>query len=385
MADFIVNESRFMLDDDESYETRFLPEGLMLPDGIEIGEKTDDGTVWQHYFSADGKYSLLVAVPEVAEKWLESGLLKPETLEQIEIEGRRCYLLISPAALQLLPLSQIHCGKSLRLTRELLSAFFFTRSLDHESCLRDAVYSQLFGVLLPCYRLIPKVDDKVLFENALRAPNEPEKLGDPAEFTGRGISEYAAAKIMKEKGLELPEFRPWLENGDPIADFAEAKGRAPVVTGALSLREHYQIYNTSAQEYLLLLDQPWAEALMHLQLLSRIQLRNMPLGGKVVYALTFSIRRALENLDERIFGLDSENAMELARALRRTRKLAPTAELDNALYSQELGLLLPEIVKSHYEINDVELMRKVLAEGPYATAPLLDEIAADVIMVATAH
>ena len=55
MSDFIVDESRFILEDDQ-YDSSFVPAGFTLPDGIVFGEKTDDARLWQRYSSADRRF-----------------------------------------------------------------------------------------------------------------------------------------------------------------------------------------------------------------------------------------------------------------------------------------------------------------------------------------
>ena len=75
MASFNVNESLFVLDLDDTAPS-ILPVGEMLPDGITIEVDRDRGENYAFYVSADGKYDILAARPELAERWIQEGYLE---------------------------------------------------------------------------------------------------------------------------------------------------------------------------------------------------------------------------------------------------------------------------------------------------------------------
>ena len=377
MSDFIVDESRFILEDDQ-YDSSFVPAGFTLPDGIVFGEKTDDARLWQRYSSADRRFDLMVVLPELAEKWTEVKLLPQEALLPLNVNGNDYYLLISPSNLRIKRASQVRFKGSTRYALQYLAATMHTRIIDTQSSLRDAIYSELYGVMLPCYGLLPPVADRALFLNALRGKNDPEDLSAPSEETG-GLSYDFAVSELKQRGYMVPESGPLLFSGE-TADFPGRPGL--LITGALCVREQYQIYDTASPNYLLVLDKLWAEALMSSPLLNSMTLDHIVLGGRQMYTLTLSKRFALEPLNDRHYGHDRHSIIELAQAIRKTCATFPKADLGKALYVQELGSLLPLSFSSSDEKKGRETILEILAHGPYAQGPLLDELAEDALFIA---
>lgn len=122
------------------------------------------------------------------------------------------------------------------------------------------------------------------------------------------------------------------------------------------------------------MDSLWAEALMSSSLINQIVLNSIPLFGKKYYFLSFKKKFALENMDDRHYAINKHDAFELALAIKRTRKVLNNCNLNNALYVQSLGILLPEIFTKSEDTNDVVLLGSCLREGPFATSPFLDDI-----------
>jgi hypothetical protein len=376
MSDFIVDESRFFLDDDQ-YDSSFIPAGFTLPDGIVFGEKTDDAQSWQRYSSADRRFDLLVVLPELAEKWAEQKLLPQEALLPISVNGKDYYVLISPSQLRLKRASQIRFKGSRRYALQFLSALMHTRQIDTDTSLRDAIYVELYGVMLPCYGLVPPVSDRALFRNALRGRNDPEDLSSPGDENGGVSFEYARTEL-EGRGFAKTSEKPFFVSGE-TADFPGR--RSLLVTGPLCLAPQYQIFDTASSKYLLVLEKLWAEALMSTPLLSSMSLDPMVLDGRQVYVLTLSKRFALEPLNDRHYGNDRHSFIELAQAVRRTRAAAPQSRLGDALYVQEIGALLPVSFKDGGK-SGRETMAEVLSEGPFAQGPLLDDMSRDAELIA---
>lgn len=53
MADFIVDESKFLLNDEEEHS--LFENGFTLSCGITVGDKEDESDCWELYLSEDGK------------------------------------------------------------------------------------------------------------------------------------------------------------------------------------------------------------------------------------------------------------------------------------------------------------------------------------------
>ena len=382
MSDFIVNESKFIIDDD-LYESSFVPEGFTLPDGIIFGEKIDDAPLWQLYISEDERYNILVAKEELVEKWVDGHLLPQSMLMPLELPDGTCYMLISPASHRLCRVTQIRFDGSLRYAMSFFSALQHTRSKDADNSLRDGIFCELLSVILPCYSLVPPVADRALFKNALRGKNEDESLLTAEQMGGNGGLAYAAMiRDLKDKGYELPEVQPLLESGEPIDDFFNGNSiHGQIVTGPLVLKRQYQIFDTSSSFYVLLIDKLWGDALLHTTLLSRITLNTVPLCGRATYVLTLPKREALESLDNTHYGYDKYSMMDLAQAIRRTRASVPACDLSCGLYSSKLGIVLP-LVFNATEHDDGKVMWNIIQKGPFSSAPLMQDIAYDVLSVA---
>lgn len=380
MADFIVNESAFIIDDD-LYESSFVPAGFMLPDGIIFGEKLDEAPSWELYASEDMRFDLLVIKPELAEKWAEQRLLPQHALLPLEINQDEFYLLISPASLTLKRVTQVRFDGSCRYALSFFSAVQHTRSIDAESSLRDALFCELYSVMLPCYTLVPPVADRALFRNALRGRNDAESLLTPEEMGGGGLAYFTMKQELKAKGIEIPDEQPLLEPGEPIDDFFAVKGQHQIVTGPLVIRKQYQIFDTSSEHYLILIDRLWGDALLHTTLLSQISLNTIPVYGRSMYVMTLPKRTAVEALDDRHFGYDKYSMMDLAQAIRRTRAAVKNADLTHGLYLAKLGIVLPVEFNAESH-DDGKLMWQVIQEGPFSNAPLLEDIAYDILSVA---
>lgn len=100
----------------------------------------------------------------------------------------------------------------------------------------------------------------------------------------------------------------------------------------------------------------------------------MMLSGKRFWLKVFSRRKAVENVEHRHAGVNQASIFEFALALKRLRNSIPEAGLHNALYLQELGLILPVEFEGGSYVDDVKLMREVVTQGPFAQGPFLDEV-----------
>ncbi len=132
-------------------------------------------------------------------------------------------------------------------------------SHDLDSNLRDGIYYEFHSVILPTYSLVGKVSDRALFNNALRSPTDVENLTAP-DGLNASLSFVYVKNILNKKKLanELPS--PLLESGEVADDFLMLGKKNSLVIGPLVLREHYQVFDTTSDSYILLMDSLWAEA-----------------------------------------------------------------------------------------------------------------------------
>lgn len=382
MSDFIVNESNFIIEDD-LYDSSFVPEGFTLPDGIIFGEKIDDAPSWQLFTSEDQRFELLVVKEELAQKWVDAHLIPQSILMPMELKDGVYYLLINPASHKLCRVTSIRFAGSLRYAYSFYSALQHTRALDPDNSLRDGIFFELYSVILPCYSLVPPVADRALFINALRGKNDEESLLTPEQMGNNGGLAYSSfIHELKKRGYAVSNEQPLLESGEPIDDFFSGRSvKGQMITGPLVVRRQFQIFDTSSSFYVLLIDKLWGDALLHTSLLSRITLNTVPLCGRATYVLTLPKRQALEALDDTHYGYDKYSMMDLAQAIRRTRAFVKNCDMAEGLYCGKLGLVLP-LKFNEEKHDDGKLMWNIIQKGPFSSAPLMQDIAYDILSVA---
>ncbi|MGN0901980.1 MAG: hypothetical protein ACI4M9_01725 [Succinivibrio sp.] len=376
MSGFIVDESKFMLEDEES--DAYFNEPYRLPDGIVIDALEDETDKWQLYLSEDGAYEILCVRSDLKDRWISSGLLQESDFQKIVHADKELYLLFSPSSIPLARLTSVRVKNSCRYALSLYSAFVHTRQLDVDSNLRDGIYFGLNSVILPCYSLVGAVSDRALFENALRSRNDPENLSAPNGINDSLNFTYVK-RLLKKKGIELPDNEILFEAGESVDDFTFGKEVNALITSPVIIRDHYQLFDTTSRSYLLIMDSLWAEALLSTTLISLITLNSVAISGRRYYVLTLRKDLSTENLNDRFYGVNDMSATRIARAIRRTRAILPECQLKQGLYIESMGIVLPEHFSKGNSQEDSEIMRECLANGPFATAPLLDEISLELI------
>lgn len=139
----------------------WLPAGYKLPDGAKSRVTLFEGTGWQ-IVETQGNGRALVVRDELADRWIESGLISEGVLFPFEFGDQR--------------LRSISCGPSQMLclvsdsrspdTKSEALAFALalkaTRGVDRESPLQDALYIEKISRLLPTYSISPRTDDDVI-------------------------------------------------------------------------------------------------------------------------------------------------------------------------------------------------------------------------------
>lgn len=380
MPGFIVDESRFMLNDDET--EHYLAEGYALPFGIRVGEIEDESDCFELYVSEDGSYYILAVEDSLAGRWIESGLLSKDDFMKLEVKGISVNLLFSKTTSKISRLTSLRNDSSCRFAMALYAAFVKTRARDLDSNLRDGIYIERLSVILPTYSLVGKVSDRALFENAIRDRLAPEKLTTPDGLNDT-LSYYYVRKVLKEKGFDLSGKTPLYEVGTLESGFTFGFEKDVLFTAPLILKDHYQVYDTDTDSFVLFMDTLWAEALLSTSIISQISLNTVAIDGKKYYTLALKKDFALEALDDRLYGHNKDSAMALAQAIRRTRALLPDCVLSGGLYAESLGIVLPEIFNAGEKENDRQLIASVLTYGPFAMAPFMDDVNVDIISVAT--
>lgn len=379
MSKFSFDETLFVIDLDDTSEAH-LPQGEILADGITVGEERDRGEHFTFYASEDGRFDILAVEPHLAQRWLEDSLLPPRALLPHYDQEQKldCYIILSPSSLVFLRLNDARVYGSSYYAHLIASAIYYTRANDPERNLRDGIFCELYGVILPCYGLTPKVADLAIFNNTLRGQYDSEDLRSPQDFGNYagGLNRMSFKAALAERQMPVPSVDPCLDIGEQIDDMVVLPPcyKDVSVTGPLELNEHYQIFSTDTDLVVLALSPEWSEQLFERKLVLQMSFKPMLLGGKRFYLRAFSRRRAVENLNNRHHGIDQDEVFRMALAINRMRKSVPEASLRNALYIQELELVLPVDFTGGSYADDVQMLREVVTQGPFAQGPFLDDV-----------
>jgi cell division protease FtsH len=139
----------------------WLPIGFKLPDGAKTRVALFEGANWQ-ILETQGAGRSLVALDELAKRWVDSGIADDGQFEAFNY-GDRLLRSISCGASQVLcPVTE---GKSPDSMAEALSfamAFKATRIFDGESPLQDALYVEKISRLLPTYSISSRTEDDIV-------------------------------------------------------------------------------------------------------------------------------------------------------------------------------------------------------------------------------
>lgn len=379
MVDFIVDESKFLLDDEQ--EELLFDSEYTLPCGITISQLEDSSDKWELYISSDGKNYILAVFQKLADKWITSGLLKESDFQIIKIKGKDIFLLFSSTSHRLCRLTNIKAVRSKRFALSLFCAFMNTRAHDLESNLRDGIYFERKSLILPTYSLVGRVSDKALYENALRSQNEPEKLNAPDGLNDLLSYSFIKKELIK-RDLPLCNEELILQSGEPAEDFLCKKDPAALITGPLIISEHYQLFDTNSDSYILLIDSLWGEALISVNLLNMIALSSIVISGRKYFVITVNKKGAVEEMDDRQFMILTSDAFDLAHSIKTTRSIVPQANLANGLYIKELGVILPKSFSSASYEQDTNIIQTCLNEGPFACGAFLDSVNDGIRLVA---
>ncbi|MGN1280416.1 MAG: hypothetical protein ACI4UM_00720 [Succinivibrio sp.] len=378
MVDYIVDESKFLLEDEQ--EEHLFDSEFTLPCGITVSQLEDCSDKWELYLSDDGKHCILAVFKDLYDKWIASGLLKASDFQVVNVKGKDVYLLFSRSSHRLCRLTNVRIGRSTRYALSLFSAFMNTRSHDLESNLRDGIYFERKSIILPTYSLVGKVSDRALYDNALRAPNEPEKLTVP-DGLNDSLSYPYIRRLLNQKNFAVISEEPLLQIGEMAEDFLCKKDPFSLITGPLIIREHYQLFDTNSDSYILLIDSLWGEALIAANLLNQISLSTIVISGKKHFFFAVSKKDAIENMNDRQFMILKEDAFDIAHSIKTTRSIVPKADLSDGLYIKSLGLILPLAFNTENYGQDAGIIQDCLSRGPFACGPFLDSVNEELILI----
>lgn len=378
MSSFSINESLFVIDlDDDS--PSILPVGEILPDGIKIGVDRDRGENFAFYVSEDGRYDILAARPQLAERWVQEGYLEKRMLQihcnaQDEID---CYLLISPSSHLLGRMTDVRAYGSRYFAHVVACAMWHTRNKDPLINMRDGILCELYGVVLPTYTMTPRVADIALLNNILRGQYDSEDLRNNDDFKQAGqfggLSVMGFNQALRAHNMAPDTIEPYFQVGEYVDDFVQMASHA-IITGPLDLREEFQLFATSTDVVLLAMSQSWANELIERNLVLQMDMKSVQIGREMIKVLALPRRYALESLNNRHYGINQDDVFSLALAMKRARRALPEAQMQNALYVQALGLVLPTEFSGGDKEQDAAVLSEVVSVGPFAQSAFLDDV-----------
>jgi adenylate kinase family enzyme len=139
----------------------WLPKGYELADESKIRSLLFSGVDWQ-IFDTNGPDNILLARPELAQKWCDIGLFDESLLEEITFGATSLRRLSSPKKYALTP---VESGKSPSSKVDAIAfsyALKESRKLLAEVSFHDAIYVEQYSRLLPTWTLTPHVEDEVV-------------------------------------------------------------------------------------------------------------------------------------------------------------------------------------------------------------------------------
>ena len=139
----------------------WLPKGFELADGSKIRSRLYFGDEWQ-IFETNGSNNILLAQPELADKWDAYGFLEKSLLADV-LFGSKLYRSLScPIKYKL---ESVAYGKSPENKIDAL-AFSFSlkesRKLSKDISFHDAIYVEQYSKLLPTCTMDPHVEDEMV-------------------------------------------------------------------------------------------------------------------------------------------------------------------------------------------------------------------------------
>ena len=191
----------------------WLPNGYALADGAKTRSLLFSGDDWQ-VFDTNGSDNILLARPELAQKWNDSGCFDESLLGEIIFGAGSFRSLSSHKKYALAP---VEGGKSPDNKTDAIAfclALKESRKLSIDASFHDAIYVEQYSRLLPTWTLTPYVEDEVV-------------LG--TWITGGVV-------ISTESFRRLTNLTGWMPPGDLAEIIRKAGFHVPADAGLLNKR-----------------------------------------------------------------------------------------------------------------------------------------------------
>jgi len=182
----------------------WLPKGYELADGSKIRSLLFSGDDWQ-IFDTTAMDNILLARPELAQKWNDAGFLSESLLCEITFGTASFRTLSSHKKYSLVP---VESGKSPDSKVDAIAfalALKESRKLSEDASFHDAIYIEQYSRLLPTWTLTPLVEDEVVLGTWITGGVIISTKSFRRLTTLTGWMPYGdLAEIVKAAGLYVP-------------------------------------------------------------------------------------------------------------------------------------------------------------------------------------
>jgi len=139
----------------------WLPIGHRLPDGAISKATLFDGPGWQ-ILRTRGDGRALLASNDLANRWIETGLIEAGVFDAFDFRGQRLLSISSGPSHVLTPVSEAELPGTKSDALAFAIALRSTRAIDRNTGLQDAIYLEKIGRLLPTFSISSRTDDAVV-------------------------------------------------------------------------------------------------------------------------------------------------------------------------------------------------------------------------------
>ena len=347
----------------------WLPVGYKLPDGAKARVAMFEGTNWQ-IFETQGSGRALVALDELAHRWIDTGLIDPGLFSFFDFGHQRLWAISCGSSQLLCPVTE---GRSPDTKAEALSfalALKATREIDPESPLQDALYVEKISRLLPTYSISSRTDDDVvlgfwLTGGASVSAKSFRRLRQTMSWLGAGhlrdVVQAAGFEVAEVIPADRARVLPSRPDAVPVerTEEAQADNKPPATVFELAGRpELAAFFNEHIVDIVLNRDRYKA---LGIGFPAAVILHGPPGTGK-----TFAVERLVDFLGWPSFQIDAssvaspyihETSKKVAQVFEKAMENAPSVlvidEMEAFLADREMG-------SGHHRVEEVaEFLRRI--------------------------
>jgi hypothetical protein len=293
----------------------WLPNKYDLPDGSKIKPLLYCGDEWQ-IFDTDGSNNAMLATPNLAGKWIDSGFLNESQFGSIEFGAKLFRVIFSNKRYALTPIESVRTIDNKNDALAFALAIKESRKLSKESSFHDAVYLEQYSRLLPTWTLTPRVDDETVLgfwitggvaisiKSFRRLANlvgwmPINDLSDIIETAGFTISASAGSLLAKRKSNSQATFNTDTKDN---TDKERALSEESCETKEFKLPGRPQLEAFFNEHVIDIIFNPEKYQAMGIDFPSAVVLHGPPGCGK-----TFAVDRLVEFIDWPCYSIDSSS------------------------------------------------------------------------------